>query len=270
MLALPDTQACMMEALMGRRESAALALLRDTGALPAPRQRLQIYRNNLFESLIAALAAVYPVVARLVGTPFFRQAASAHIRAHPSRSGNLHDFGAEWPDFLRAYRDAAQLPYLPDVARLEWAYHRAYHEAELPALTLAQLAAVAAADQGELRLHLQPSARFVTSRYPVLAIWQAHQPQADDNEVAAISLHDGGVSLLVVQRALEIELCPLRCAEGRWLCALAEGARLADATDAALATDPGFDLAGALARHLGRGLFTGIALPTAQRQRPVV
>ena len=266
MLALPDTQACMMDALMGRCDGAAAAALLRPTAVPSPLQRLQIYRNNLFESLIAALNAVYPVIARLVGEGFFRQAASAHIRAHPSRSGNLHDFGGEMPGVLRAYPPAASLPYLPDVAALEWAYHRAYHKVELPALDLDRLAEVPIADQTELRFHLQPSARFIASRYPVLKIWQANQPQAQDSD-STISLDEGGVNLLVVQNDLEIEFRLLGSAESRWLCALADGASLADATQDALDDDPAFDLATTLAHHLGLGLFTGVSLPPTFRKR---
>lgn len=266
MLALPDAQACVMDALLLRSSgAAAAALLRATGT-PSAQRRLQIYRNNLFESLIAALGAVYPVVVRLIGTQFFRQAARAYIRAHPSRSGNLHDFGGELPGFLHAYQPAAILPYLPDVAALEWAYHRAYHETELPALELARLAQVPVADQAELRFHLQPSARFVASRYPVLKIWQANQPQAQDSD-STILLDEGGVNLLVVQQDLEIEFRLLSITESRWLCALADGASLAEATQDALDDDSAFDLATTLARHLGLGLFTGMSLPRTLRKR---
>ncbi|HLD13305.1 MAG TPA: DNA-binding domain-containing protein, partial [Burkholderiales bacterium] len=44
------------------------------GRFPAARH-LQVYRNNVFESLVGALKAVYPVVERLVGTGFFAYAA---------------------------------------------------------------------------------------------------------------------------------------------------------------------------------------------------
>ncbi|SEB25477.1 DNA-binding domain-containing protein [Variovorax sp. YR216] len=254
MLALPDIQARVMDALLRRDGTAATALVRPTASLSALK-RLQVYRNNMVESLIAALGAVYPVVARLVGNGFFRHAAKAFISAHPSRSGNLQDFGGEIPAFLRAYPPAADLPYLPDVAALEWALHRAYHEIELPALTLERLAQVPVAGQAGLRLRLQPSARFVASRYPLLRIWQSNQPEALDDE-STISLDEGGVDLLVVQRALELEFRLLGVAEGRWLRALADEASLAEATRRAMDIDPAFDLMGALARHLGLGLFT--------------
>ena len=263
MPALPETQTRVMDALLlhgGATATAnATALLRSTATLSA-RQRLQVYRNNMVESLVAALAAVYPVVSRLVGNGFLRHAAKAFVGAHPSRSGNLQDFGGELPAFLRVWLPASELPYLPDVAALEWALHRAYHEAELPALALERLAQVPAADQGGLRLRLQPSTRFVASRYPVLKIWQANQPEVLD-EGSTISLDEGGVDLLVVQHALEIEFRLLGRAEGGWLRALADGATLAEATRRALDDDPAFDLLAVLARHLGRGLFTEMQTP---------
>src|SRR5687768_16032631 len=93
-------------------------------------ERLQVYRNNVFISLRQALADVYPVVQRLVGEEFFNQLARRFVREHPSRSGNLHDFGREFAGFLATLPDLTELPYLPDVAALEWALHEVFHEAE--------------------------------------------------------------------------------------------------------------------------------------------
>jgi hypothetical protein len=264
MLALPDTQACLMDALLGRSDGAAAAALLRTNSVLTTRQRLQVYRNNVCHSLIAALGAVYPVVARLVGEAFFRHTAKAYIRAHPSRSGNLHDFGAELPAFLRVFAPATSLPYLSDVAMLEWAYHRAYHAVEQPALEAACLAQVPAADQPDLRFEIQPCARFVASHYPVLKIWRANQTPDDDT---IVSLNEGGVNLLVVQHELEIEFRLLTKAESRWLCALADGATLGEATREALDADAAFDLAARLARHFSLGLFTGMTLARMRTRR---
>src|SRR4030067_705372 len=84
----------------------------------------QVYRNNVFLSLTGALAAVYPVVRRLVGEGFFDYLADSFIRAHRPGSGNLHDFGVELAEFLAGFPACAPHPYLADVARPEWAYHR--------------------------------------------------------------------------------------------------------------------------------------------------
>jgi hypothetical protein len=234
----------------------ALALLKSTRG-PSTAQRLQIYRHNLFESLAGALGAVYPVLAQLVGDEYFRQLARRFIAEHPLRTGNLHGFGRELAQLLRELPSAAELPYLADVAGLEWAWHEVYHEADAAPLDPAQLAEVPAAQQLGLGLQLVSAARIVESPYPVLRIWQAHQPDADP--ALPLSLDDGGVRLLVLRRQLEIEFVLLGDAESRWLAMLAGGGTLAEATIAALGRDPAFDLAATLGRHLALGSFGALS-----------
>jgi hypothetical protein len=255
--ALHELQRRVMDALLQRGDAtAAAALLRPTPGLDAAR-RLQLYRNNCFESLTAALGAVYPVVRQLVGEEFFRALARRFIPAFPSRSGNLHDFGAELPDFLRGFAPAASLPYLPDVAALEWACHAVYHEAPLPALSLDALAALTAQQQAALRLDLQPCARLLASGWPVLALWQAHQGEAEDG-LEAIDWQGGGTRLLVAQRELEVEFRLLGLGEHAWLQALHDGQTLAAACGLALKADPGFELPAVLMRHLELASFRAL------------
>ena len=251
---LPETQAIVLGALLGRVDSSAAArLLREGCALPAAR-RLQIYRNNLVGSLSDALEAVYPAVARLVGARYFRQLAHGYIVEHPSRAGNLHDFGSALPEHIAGQPGLVGLPYLADVAHLEWACHEVYHEADSEALAPALLAQVAPDMQLQLRLNLAPATRLLTSAYPVLRIWTANRPGADEASTT-ISLEEGGVHLLVARRNGEVEFRVLGDAEYVWLRALASNATLAEATAAAIGHVPDFDLGGVLSRHLSLGTF---------------
>ncbi|MCE9659313.1 MAG: putative DNA-binding domain-containing protein [Burkholderiales bacterium] len=248
MPSLHDTQAQVMGALRGG--PTAVGLVRPARGI-APERRLQVYRNNLHASLGAALAAVYPVVDRLVGKAFFRQIARGYVARHPSRSGNLHEFGAHLPEFLKSEGSLGELPYLADVAALEWASHEVYHEADDIALDLAALGAVEAGSQARIRLHLQLATRFVASAWPVLSIWKANQGE----EAAPVSLDEGGVRLLVARSGFEVEYRVLAPCEDAWLRALGEGHTLAASLVAALAVDCGFDLGATLGRHLALGSF---------------
>ena len=259
MTALSDTQHQMLGALRGTIEAdAALALLQRSRGL-SPTQRLQIYRNNLFESLTQALAAVFPVVAQLVGDDYFRHVSRRFIAEHPLATGSLHGFGRELPALLAGLPSAAELPYLGDVAALEWAWHEVYHEAESVPLQAAQLGEVPAAQQMDLGLAIAPAARLVASPYPVLHIWQAHQELHGAGADFSVSLDEGGVRLLVLRRALEIEFVLLGHAEDTWLRLLASGSTLAKATLAAFCRDPAFDLAATLGRHLALGSFAALS-----------
>ena len=247
--ALRDLQRGFAEAVLTRdlaRFAHAIAPGRFT-----PAQHLQVYRNNVAISLTEALAAVYPVVARLVGADFFAHTADQFIRRHPPASGDLHDFGTELAGFLADFGPAAGLAYLPDVARLEWAWHEAFHAADHAPFDLARLAGVAADRYEMLRFILHPSARLIASPYPIQRIWQANQPDQSGEE--AIDLAAGPARLLVVRRGLDVEVEALALAEFVFLSAVAEHAPLGAAFARAVAAEPAFDVTQALQDHVRRG-----------------
>jgi hypothetical protein len=243
--ALPDLQRAFAAHVFGS-EPAALAYIAP-GRF-TPEQHLQIYHNNVFESLTGALRAVYPVIERLVGEGFFRYAADAYIRRDPPVSGNLHDFGNRFADFLEQFSPAAGLPYLPDTARLEWAWHEAFHAADAAPLDPATLAQVPPDKYAELRFRLHPSVRLLASDYPVLRIWQVNQP--DYTGDPAVDLAEGGVRIRVGRRQLTVELARLTPGEQALLGTLAAQCTFAEACEAALAAQPDLDITAALARQV--------------------
>jgi hypothetical protein len=231
-------------------------------------RRLGLYRNNTLSSLTEALAGVYPVVQRLVGERFFAYASRQFIGGHPSLSGNLHDFGGEFAAFLEALEAAAGLPYLADVARLEWAYHRVFHAAEHPSLELLALGRVPPERFAELRFELHPASRLLASPFPVLRIWEVNQEGYRGEEV--VDLAAGGVELLVRRPGLTVQIEPLGHGEFRLLEHLARGLTLVEAFSLAVEADPDLDLQACLRRHVLEGTLVGLTLnePASAAEAP--
>ena len=84
---------------------------------------LQVHRNTIIGALVNALRLTYPSVDALVGEAFFDQAASAFAEHNPPATARLAGYGEGFADFLAAH--VPSLPYLRDVARLDWAVDRA-------------------------------------------------------------------------------------------------------------------------------------------------
>lgn len=223
------------------------------GAFPASRH-LQVYRNNTFANLTDALAAVYPVIQRLVGVEFFEYTADCFIRRYPPGSGNLHDFGGELAEFLRTFEPAAGLIYLPDVARLEWAWHEAFHAADAAPLATARLAQVSPEKYDALVFQLHPSARLLASEYPVLRIWEVNQPDFVGD--AAVRLDQGGEYLLVLRHKLDITIARITAGEYALLHGFLNAAPLGAAFEAAVAAEPSLNLMRTLQHHIARGTLT--------------
>lgn len=256
MPSLRDLQEQFAEALLGPGDAATALPIRANGLDPA--RRLRVYRNNVYASLSGALAACYPVVQRLIGEACFNHVSRRYVRAHPSRSGNLHDYGCHFAAFLSGEPAVRELPYLPDVARLEWLMQEVYHAAEPPAHDMTALCGIPPQRYGELRLQLHPAARLLTSAYPILRIWEVNQcGYAGDQTV---SLDEGGVRLLIIRRDEDIEFEALGAGEYVLLSHLAAGDSAFDACEQALAAEPDFDLAVRLRSHIVRQTFTGFDL----------
>lgn len=209
---------------------------------------LATYRATVFANWRNALGATFVVVRELTGAAFFAAAVDAFAHAHPSRGGDLNVYGDAFPDFLATYPPAQDLPYLADVARLEWAMDEAQRAADAPGSVADLIAAVAAADGATLRFALDPSCRLLRSPHPVLRIWRAHQPGGEPLEDIALAGADD--RLLVRREDGQVTVERVAAGEHAWLAALYAGATLAAALDAALAVDAAFDLGVALQRRV--------------------
>jgi hypothetical protein len=220
-------------------------------------QRLAIYRANMVAAADKALSAAYPVVRRVVGEEFFHGLARAYQRETPSDSGDLFDFGAGFASFLAAFPHTQSLPYLPDLARLEWAAHRAYGAADSPAWDPSSLGCVAADRQDAIRFRWAAGTAVLASAYPVVRIWTLHQPEHQGEFAVDWSVPERA---LVAREDLLVTVSALGPGEAAFVAASLAGAALGDAATTALETDPGFDLGPLLARAVGAHLICGFTL----------
>ena len=243
---LRDMQAAFAAAISGEGMDALMPHIVANGI--APEQRVAVYRNNVHHNRREALRAVYPVVERLVGTPFFDYAAGRYIDGCASACGDIHRYGASFPEFLAGFAPAAQLAYLPDTARLEWAMHEVFHAADHAPLALERLAKVPPSSHAALGFMLHPACRLLSSPFPVHRIWEWNQPDAQQQE--ALDLGGAGAALLVRRNGYATELLPLEPAEFAMLKALYDGQPVAAAYDGAARADSGFALAPFILRHV--------------------
>ncbi len=221
---------------------------------------LDIYRNNYRGNLQDTLSAAYPVIEQLVGQDFFRWMAREYIAQHPSNSGNLHLYGAQMASFIAAFVPAQGLAYLPDMAALEWACHRAYYAPDAATLDISALAQVSPQQYSGLILTLHPACHLLHSRYPVAAIWHAHQPHTQISATASdfhINLDSGACNVLVSRGADSVCVDELPQADYDWLLRLQAGSTLGAATSATLQRFADFDLRPALLNVASHGVLAG-------------
>lgn len=218
-------------------------------------KRFDVHRNNVVVSLVESLAAAFPAVARLVGDTFFRAAAAIYVRGEPPKSPVILDYGASFGAFLDGFEPARSVPYIGDVARLEWAWNRAYYAAEAPVLDPSVLAGLDAGRLAALRFTLHPATRIVRSRFPVATLFHANR---GDTAVDTVDLPDGGEDALVTRPDMDVHVAALPAGGGAFLQALEDGQTLSSAAAAAQEDAADFDLTTNLSLLLRSGAASSI------------
>lgn len=231
------------------------AFLARPGAMTeeiAAADRLSIHRNNVMGSLVEVLADTFPAVARQCGEGNFEAAAAAFVRAAPPDRAQLSHYGAGFADFLAGFEPARRdLPFLPDLARLEWAMNEAYFAAEAFPLDADGLGALPPERLGDLRLAPHPATRLVEAEWPVYRLWREGSDDA--------SLPGDGRFVLVVRPEAVVEVLPIGAGDRALVATLSAGGTLGEAVEAGVAAgvaaDEEFDVQTALGGHLVHGTF---------------
>jgi uncharacterized protein len=220
-------------------------------------QRLAIYRANVAASAIKALSAAYPVIRQVVGEDFFDGLARAYLRAVPSESGDLHDYGAAFAAFVADFPHTQSLPYLPDLARVEWAVHRAYGAEDVQPWNQAALARVAPARQAGIRFEWAAGTALVDSNFPIARIWLIHQPAFEGDFSVDWSVRE---CALVARDGWRVVVSALAAGDAAFMAGSLAGATLGACAEKAVVAEFGFDLGRLLARAIATNAICGFSM----------
>ena len=241
--ALQDQQAALLSALFthpahsdARRTSEHLLAQFTTQGAQTSRG-LMAYQTNGHVLAERSLAAAYPVIEMMLGQHNFAALARDLWHRHPPTVGDLAHWGDALPGFLAHSEAVLDEPYLADVARVEWALHRAAGAADA-VVDHASFARLAAEDPTGLTLTLAPGTALVGSAFPVASLVRSHRNAQPSLAQAAQRLREGvAESALVWRQALKPRVALVTPVEATLLGELLQGRDLAAALDTALATD---------------------------------
>ena len=225
---------------------------------------LAAYRANAHAIAQRALSAAYPVVAQIIGAEAFAQLAQAFWHACAPGRGDLAQWGAQLPDFIAQAAQLQELPYLGDVARIEWAVHVCASAPDALQDT-ASLNGLTQHAPSMLALQLAPGCAVLASDWPAASIWLAHQapPQGVSLETAVALVQRGeGQTAMVWREGFVPRVCVLAQAERVFVQAVLDQTDLEEALNRAGGR---FDFAVWLARAVQTGQLLSVRSRTTAR-----
>jgi hypothetical protein len=206
--------------------------------------RLELYNRQYWFRLIDCLWDDYPGLRAVLGQRRFGHLLRAYLEHFPSRSYSLRDLGEHMEEFLVRFPQwAGKRPELVrEMARFEWAQVVAFDGAMRPPLAVDD---VLGTDPARLRLGIQPYITLLELNYPLDDFSIAVKRQNLRNE-ASNAMEDiqrpGRPTRIALPRPQKVFLAVHRLDGSlyykrleepayRMLCALREGATLAEACE---------------------------------------
>ncbi len=211
-------------------------------------ERIKVYHNNVIGSLSEALRATFPIVEKIVGDDFMKMMTSEFVFDNPPQNASLYQYGQEFDNFIKSYEPAKSLPYLPDIARFEWAINQSYYATNDKALRADELSQIPSEKLEDIKLPLRKSANLFESDYPIL---QIRDFCLSDGEGQSPDMNKGyNIKLLIIRPNLEVNIAPLKNEEFLMLKQLGELASLGKAVENTLDQYPNFDFSSFLQKHI--------------------
>ncbi|MDP3189067.1 DNA-binding domain-containing protein [Limnobacter sp.] len=192
-----------------------------------PSCRYDVYKNNVMLSLVEAIETSYPVVAVLAGTQVFHSLAVHFVRSNPPKSPVLTRYGEGFADFVESSEVALRLPYLADIARLEWSYIESFHAYDSQVLNTKSLVSLLSNPDHLLAtsFHFCSSVRLIRSRHPVVSIWGAVLELSDHHDLNLSTPE----AALVVRPSMAVQVIPISQEASHFIGYLMAGYRLESA-----------------------------------------
>jgi hypothetical protein len=148
---------------------------------------LGVYGRAYFHRLFSSMAADFPAIRTLLGQSSFERLVSSYLFYFPSTVTNIDEVGLNLPIYLKEYSLSAMLPFLADLAKLEWLLLESFYSEDSPALSLERLQNMPEKVWGRAQLRLSKHVRFLNSDFPVVEMWEKRESSLDEFKLGEIT-----------------------------------------------------------------------------------
>lgn len=210
---------------------------------------MRIYRNTALSGCIDALRANFPIVAQLLGDEMFDAVAAEFAATCPPRRPVLALYGERFPDWLEVQHWARDVPYMPDVARIERLHIEALFACDAEPMRMESLGG--RDDWQTLHLQLHPAARFGWLTTPAMSIWLSQR----DGVEGELEFDWQAEGVLVTRPGLQVEAVRLERASHRFLFGIRLGESVGSAAIATAGLYPEADIGSLFTTLVNAGAF---------------
>lgn len=225
--------------------------------------RLAVHTHGYPARVTESLREAFPATANILGEGSFAALAARYLAHIPSELRNLNHIGAALPAFLRRDGLPDDLPFLPDLAELEWAVAVCFHAKLASAFDASVCSGWRMEDWERARIEFQPGLALVRSPWPLRELRETRHSERSQIDVDLVDRPD---RVLVRRRGFEVVLESIGEVEAEAIERLCAGELLGDTiarlAGAGVGAQTLFELFG---RWVSVGLIAACQAPSSAR-----
>ncbi len=188
-------------------------------------QRMNTYTNAYYGRLVETLAGDYPAVQAMLGEEAFTTLCHDYIQAHPSTHYSLRWFGQHLPTFLTKAAGSRELPFLTELANLEWTFINAFDAADAEVLDENAVTMIVPEAWPEIKIGFHASVHLIDYHWNILDLWRA---VSDEETIPPLQALPESSTCLIWRQELTTRYRILETDEAAALKAAMQGASFAE------------------------------------------
>lgn len=188
--------------------------------------------------------------------------AARYVDNYPSQAPSLDDYGAHLAQFCSAFTPLQDLPYIADLAKLEWAWHRAFHAADEKGVALEALNRFSPEQQTNIQFKLKKSLSCFQFNYPISEIWTMNR---DLTPLKTIDISSGGERVIIWRNEYQVHVDVLTELEDTFLKGIKKGQTLGTIYESLLSKYGSKQLTRAWPRILSSGWLADFSFHASNR-----
>ncbi len=170
-MSLANFQDQLAELMWGKNANQSAANLILTDHSPALEKQLRIYREQSIENLHRQMTRIFLICQRLLSPLEFKVACAQYFLSSPPNSIDPMAFAEGFPSYLEEYTTEQDLPYLADVATLDFGCYQSKQAMEANAVSSKVFTDLAPQQLANRRVQLHPSCYWMASPYALYDVW---------------------------------------------------------------------------------------------------
>ena len=137
-------------------------------------ERLEVYAEGYPARVRESIVEVYETLKAVMEEEAFESLCLEYARRHGADDYNLNHAGKDLADFLKHSPLSKKAPFLPDLARFEWALWEVFHAVDAEnSLTKEKIEGIPAEDWERSVFRFRPSVRTFETSWSVFDLWKS-------------------------------------------------------------------------------------------------